>query len=47
MSEIINGEHPPCTKEHWCEYHCPKRFESEGGMPSCECDQFEDDDSDE
>ena len=44
MGEIINNEHPPCTKKHWCENHCYHRFESEGGMPSCICDQFDDDD---
>lgn len=46
MGEIINGTHEPCTRNHWCENHCPHRFESEAGMPSCICDQFEDDDED-
>jgi hypothetical protein len=48
MGELINGEHPQLlTKAHWCEYHCSRRLESEGGMPSCDCDQFEDDEDDE
>jgi hypothetical protein len=46
MGDLINGEHEPCTKAHWCEYHCPRRDESEAGMPSCDCDQFEEDDDD-
>jgi len=45
MGDLIEGIHiEPCTKAHWCENHCPRRFESEGGSPSCDCDQFDDDD---
>ena len=45
MGDLIEGIHiESCTKAHWCENHCPRRFESEGGSPSCDCDQFDDDD---
>ena len=47
MGELRDGEHEPCTLQHWCDNHCPKRWESEGGMPSCICeyenDDYEDD----
>jgi hypothetical protein len=46
VSDLINGEHEMCTRQHWCENHCPRRDESEAGMPNCDCDQFEEDDDD-
>lgn len=46
MGEIIDGWHELCTKAHWCNNHCPRREESEAGMPSCDCDQFDDDEED-
>ena len=47
MGEIINGKHDPepVDKAHWCEYHCSRRFESEG-MMCLDCDEFEEDEED-
>ncbi len=41
MREVIDGNHEPCTRQHWCENYCPRRDESEVGVSSCDCDQFE------
>lgn len=38
MGKMINGEHDGfCTNQHYCENHCPKRFESEAPMGCTDC----------